>query len=151
MGLLFVDVKAAFPTVNPTRLTDTSNKMGFCPNLTRLTANFLSERATTFQIGDYQSEPKGQRLTIGLPQGSPLLVILYILYNPPLLRVADVVPDTISLGLINDVAFATSGSTVEEVTDQLQQLADRELAWGSQYGAAFDRAKRQWMLLTVSP
>lgn len=149
VGTLFVDVKAAFPTVNPTRLCDTLDKMGFCPSLTELTKNFLQDRSTTFQLGDYQSDPK--ILTIGLPQGSPLLVILYILYNTPLLRQADDIPNTISLGFIDDVAFATAQPTIDEVTTHLQTLANKELEWGSKYGAAFDRAKSQWMLLTHKP
>lgn len=123
--------------------------MGFCPNLTRLTANFLEKRLKTFQIGDYQSEPR--QLTIGLLQGSPLLVILYILYNSPLLRVAESESNTISLAFINNVSFATAGASVKEVTQTLQHLADRGLEWGSKYGAAFDRAKSQWMLLTHKP
>lgn len=146
VGTLFVDVKAAFPTVNPTRLCDTLHKMGFCPSLIKLTSHFLSNRSTTFQLGDYRSSPK--QLTIGLPQGLPLLVILYILYNTPLLQKADGMADTISLGFIDDVAFATAHATVDGVQNKLQTLADRELAWGSQYGAAFDKAKSQWMILS---
>lgn len=53
IGTLFVDVKAAFPTVNPTRLCNTLHKMGFCPNLIALISHFLSNRSTTFQPGDY--------------------------------------------------------------------------------------------------
>lgn len=146
MGTLFVDFKATFPTVNPTRLCDTLHKMGFGPALIALISHFLSNRSTTFQLGDYRSNPK--QLTIGLPQGSPLSVILYILYNTPLLRKAEGMADTISLGFIDDVAFATAHSTVDGVCENLQTLADRELEWGSQYCAAFDRAKSQWMLLT---
>lgn len=123
--------------------------MGFCPSLIRLTKDFLQARSTTFQLGDFQSEPKS--LTIGLPQGSPLSVILYILYNTPLLRQADDEPNTISLGFIDDVAFVTAQSTTQEVTTQLQKLADKELEWGSRYGAAFDRAKSQWMVLSHKP
>lgn len=74
---LFVDVKAAFPTVNPTCLANTLRCQGFCPSLIRLISSYLSQRSTTIAFGDYESEPKP--LTIGLPQGSMLSVILYIL------------------------------------------------------------------------
>lgn len=146
VGALFVDIKAAFPTVNPRRLNDTLHQMGFCQSLIRLVDNFLSGRSKTFQLGDYQSSPKD--LTIGLPQGSPLSVILSILYNTPLLRIADGLQDTIALGFIDDVAFVTAGLSTEDVTQSLQSLADQELAWGSKYGAAFDRAKSQCMLFS---
>lgn len=71
--------------------------MCFCPGLVELTKDFLQDRSTTFQLVDYRSDPKP--LTIGLPQGSPLLVILYILYNTPLLQQADNIPDTIFVSL----------------------------------------------------
>lgn len=47
---------------------------------------YLSKRLTTFSFGNFESNQKS--LTIGLPQGSPLSVILYILYNSSLLTQA---------------------------------------------------------------
>lgn len=105
VGALFVDVKAAFPTVDPLK------KLGHCPYLVRLIANFLSKIQTTFQLGDYRSNPK--QLAIGLPHGSPLPVILYILYNSSLLRQAEGSTDTIAMGFINDVAFLTARKMLE--------------------------------------
>lgn len=58
VGALFVDVKAAFPTVDPRHMTDTLGKMGYCDSLTRLIASFLSPRLTTFQLGEYWSDPR---------------------------------------------------------------------------------------------
>lgn len=149
VGTLFVYVKAAFPTVNPQRLTNTLIEMGFCPSLTRLIANFLTDCLTIFLLGDFTSDPKP--LTIGITQGSPLSLILYILYNSPLLRVANGKQDTISLGFIDDIAVVTARPTLKEVTDQLQSLADCELKWGSKHSAAFDKAKSQWMVLSHNP
>lgn len=71
---LFVDVKATFPTANPIWLCDTLVRMGLFPSLTRLNKKNLQNRSTAFQLGDYQSKPS--LLAIGLPQGSPLSVIL---------------------------------------------------------------------------
>lgn len=146
VGALFVDVKAAFPTVDPTRLTHTLDKLGYCPSLTRLITNFLSQRKTTFQLGDYRSEPK--QLTIGLPQGSPLSVILYILYNSSLLRQVEGSESSIAMGFIDDVAFLTARDSHQEVKTTLQDLATKELLWGTKHGAAFDRQKSQWMVLS---
>lgn len=130
-GTLFVVFQAAFSTVNHTRLCYTVSKMGICPNLTQLTADFLSHGLTTFQIGDHQWEYKP--LIIGLPQGSPLLVILYMLYNTTLLCEVDNKPETISLGLIYKIKFTTVKPKIQEVAEQLQQLAKQALAWGITY------------------
>lgn len=146
VGALFVNVKAAFPTVNPDRMTHTLRQMGYCPAMNNLITNFLHRRLTTFQLGDYRSDPK--QLTIGLPQGSPLSVILYILYNSSLLRQAEGEEATIAMGFIDDVAFLTAQDNHDDVQRSLQQLANKELAWGKRHRAAFDRLKSQWMFLT---
>lgn len=123
--------------------------MGIFPNLTQLTADFLSHGLTTFQIGDHQWEYKP--LIIGLPQGSPLLVILYMLYNTTLLCEVDNKPETISLGFIYNITFTTVKPKIEEVAEQLQQLAKQALAWGITYWEVFDQGKSQCMLLTHKP
>lgn len=116
------------------------------PITNRLIANFLSQCRTTFQLGDYRSQPK--QLTIGLPKGSLLSVILYILYNSSLLQQVNGTKTSIAMGFIDNVAFLTARKTPTEVTATLQSLADKKLRWGKKHGAAFDRKKSQWMLLT---
>lgn len=117
VGALFVDVKEAFPTINPTQLIDTLRTQGFCPTLTNLVSAYLTDRSTTIAFGDFKSDPKP--LTIGLPQGSPLSVILYILYNTSLLMQAGDMTDTSSLGFIDDVAFITADKSLHVVRRRL--------------------------------
>lgn len=140
VGALFVDVQAAFPTVHPSCLAATLNSIGVCPAICALISNYLSDCSTTISFGDFESSPKS--LTIGLPQGSPLSVILYIIYNSSLLDQASDMPDTISLGFINDVDFVTAAHSAKEVVDKLQILASCELRWGKHHGAAFDKKKK---------
>lgn len=146
VGALFVDVKATFPTVNPCRLADTLRRQGFFPSLILLVSSYLSQRSTTLAFGDFESEPK--QLDIGLPQGSLLSVILYILYNSSMLPQAYDFLDTSSLGFTDYVAFITADKSLNTVRRRLQILANRELEWGKKNGAAFDRNKSQWMILT---
>lgn len=83
-----------------------------------------------------------------LPQGSPLLVIVYIFYNASLLTQASDMTDTTSLGFIDHVAFVTADKSPNTVWRRLQILANWELEWRKQHGAAFDQKKSQWMILT---
>lgn len=146
VGALFVEVKAAFPTVNPQRLVDTLCFWGFFPSLVLLIASHLSQRSTTIAFGDFESEPK--QPSIGLHQGSPLSGILYILYNSSLLAQASDLPETSMLGFIDNIAFVTADISSSTVRRRLQILANRELEWGRKHGDAFDRIKSQWMILT---
>lgn len=60
-------------------------------------------------------------------------------------------PNTSSLGFIDVVAFLTADTSLNAVRRRLQTLANRELAWGSRHGAAFDQKKSQWLILTKRP
>lgn len=61
---------------------------------------------------------------------------------------ADNMPNTLSLGFADDVAFPTSNKSLDAVLRRIQTLANCELAWGSRHGAAFDQKKSQWLILT---
>lgn len=111
VGALFVDVQAAFPTVHPARMVSTLASMGVCPSMCRLFDDYLSHQSATISFGDFKSPPKS--LTIGLPQGSPLSVILYVIYNSSLLGQSIDVPDIISLGFIDNVAFVTAATQLK--------------------------------------
>lgn len=47
VGALFVDVKAAFPTLNPTPLAHTLYKQGFAPAMIHLVSAYLTLRKKT--------------------------------------------------------------------------------------------------------
>jgi hypothetical protein len=80
---LFLDVKSAYPLVHPKRLIHYLCSLG-CPTyLVGIIESFLEHRQTTIRMADYISDPFD--IAIGLPQGSPLSVILYIIYNNSLL------------------------------------------------------------------
>lgn len=102
VAALFLDVKSAYPSVSPDRLINTLQQKG-CPTyLWKILQNFLHRRTTNLRLGDYTSESFD--LPQGLPQGSPLSVILYIIYNTGLMiPKLSFSQDQISLGFINDV------------------------------------------------
>lgn len=80
---LFLDVQSAYPTVHPDRLIHSLRAKGCPAYLWILIQDFLQGQSTTMHLDDYVSPPIS--LLGGLPQGSPLSVILYILYNSDLL------------------------------------------------------------------
>lgn len=120
-----------------------------CPlYLQSMIQGFLSERSTNLKLQDYLSitfECKD-----GLPQGSPLSVILYIIYNSPLLYCLSpsLNAKELSLGFINDVIYVVALKSLEENTTHLQDLAAKSLKWAKTHGAIFDRKKAQLIHFT---
>lgn len=145
---LSLDVKSAYPSVHCRRLWFMLFKHN-CPlYLQSLIQGFLSERSTNLKLQDYFS------ITFncddGLPQGSPLSVILYIIYNSPLLNRLIPSPSAkeLSLGFIDDVIYVVSSKSLEDNIVHLQKLAAESLKWANTHGAIFDRKKAQLIHFT---
>lgn len=85
-----------------------------------------------------------------LPQGSPLLVILYILYHSTLLINIDVTlkADKISLGFIDDVTHLVADREIDMNILELEEEGERSLERGRRHGAIFDQKKAQLMHFT---
>lgn len=146
---LFLDVKSAYPSVNPRRLVHSLRQKG-CPTyLWKIIDRFLEQRRTKLRLSDYESAEF--TLDKGLPQGSPLSVILYILYNSDLLiKNFTFDGDEVSLGFIDDVVHLTAGKTCGEARSRLTRLGKESLQWGRTHGAIFDSKKAQFMVFTHS-
>lgn len=86
----------------------------------------------------------------GLPQGSPLLVILYILYNTSLLINTPITlhANKISLGFIDDVTHLVAHEDIEVNILELEEEGNRSLEWGRRHGAILDQKKAQLMHFT---
>lgn len=97
VAAIFLDVKSAYPLAQPLRLIHSLKKLKCPAYLVLLITSFLSNHTMTIWLEDYASPDFA--VPIGLPQGSPLSVILYILYNNSLLH-SDCSPasDRISIG-----------------------------------------------------
>jgi hypothetical protein len=79
----------------------------------------------------------------GLPQGLPLSVILYILYNSSLLQGnLSLDSDQISLGYVDDVVHLAASKSSAECQRKIETLGSQSLQWGKNHGAIFDQKKR---------
>ncbi|KAA1096470.1 hypothetical protein PGT21_050035 [Puccinia graminis f. sp. tritici] len=144
---LFLDVKSAYPSVHPARLIQYLFELK-CPTyLVLIIEDFLRDRSTTIRLDDFVSE--ALPITIGLPQGSPLSVILYILYNNSLLnQFFSTSLDSVSIGYVDDVVHLVADRSAETAKKRLTEEGCRSLKWGASHGAIFDQAKAQFLWLT---
>lgn len=125
VGALFADVKSVFPSVHHLKLLDTLAKKGINSEILNIINNFLSSRKTNIAFNGYKSEAFD--LTHGLPQGSPLSPLLYLIYNTTLLEISDRTEHAEALGFINDVIMLTSANDTHrpQVSEQRERCSER--------------------------
>lgn len=145
---LFLDVKSAYPSVHKKRLLHTLRSRN-CPTyITQQIDSFLDDRTPNLRLQDYLSDKFN--VNDGLPQGSPVSVILYILYNSSLLINTDISlqADKISLAFVDDVTHLIAKKDIDMNILDLEEEGDRSLEWGTKHGAIFNEKKAQVMHFT---
>ncbi|KAG8960411.1 hypothetical protein FRC05_006854 [Tulasnella sp. 425] len=89
-------------------------------HLTRVINSFLSDRKTSIKCGDFTND---QHLCdVGIPQSSPLLGLLYLFYNAPLVDLDGDPTFTVNLdsqGHADDINIAAMGKTTIGILPRL--------------------------------
>jgi hypothetical protein len=102
---LFIDIKGAF--VSKACLLETMGKFGLPNEITTWTNPFMTDRYT--KLVDGQSDSL-KAINTGIPQGSPVSPILFLIYFT---RLFDVInkchPNTICPSYIDDIGLIVSG------------------------------------------
>lgn len=118
----------------------------FPPDLVNVIKSFLTERRTYLSFNEFDS--KEFSLNHGLPQGSPLSPLLYLLYKNHLLELADTQPQSTTLGFVDDVVLLTVATNQHELSRKTQALAHSQIDWASRHGAIFDTRKSKWVIFS---
>lgn len=122
-GIITTDVKGAFDGILRNRLSYRLRSQGWPENIVQWGNSFMSERSAQIHLDQTKTEPLP--ILCGLPQGSPISPILFLLYVEPLLRLSRG-----RFGYADDTAIFATGRTLIEFHSKLQFQLDRTLAWG---------------------
>ncbi|EAQ89408.1 hypothetical protein CHGG_06027 [Chaetomium globosum CBS 148.51] len=152
-SLLQLDISGAFNTVNHTRLLATLREMGYPRWLVLWTKDWLTGRESTLLFDGKTAAPTAIRA--GVPQGSPLSPVLFILYISSLYKqLKDEHPHLAIEGFADDTNLLVFGRNPEANVRQLEAAWGTCIRWVDSQGMKFapekserihfNKGRRQW-------
>jgi hypothetical protein len=85
----------------------------------------------------------------GLPPGSPVSPVLFMIYIADLMALIEKEVDgTVGLSFVDDVMWIVKGATVEEATEQLNKCATKILTWAEQNAVHVEEDKTEAILFS---
>ncbi|KAL5601468.1 uncharacterized protein BROUX77_005717 [Berkeleyomyces rouxiae] len=140
--LLTMDVKGAFDAVLPGRLQCRLREQGWPTHLTSWVGSFVSDRKCRLRMGSFQST--GKDISCGVPQGSPVSPILFMLFLQPLISTKH------RFSYADDVAILASGRSPLESVASAQSAAEKMRKWAHENGVEFAPNKTEVLHFTRS-
>ncbi|KAL9561279.1 hypothetical protein ACKAV7_014634 [Fusarium commune] len=109
--LVTMDIQGAFDTIMRNRLVLRLREQGWPDHLARWAESLMGDRSARVRYQD--TITPSAPLQCGLPQGSPVSPILFLLYTEPIYRLSN--PQG-RFGYADDTAILSIGDTVEETS-----------------------------------
>ncbi|KAM4055517.1 reverse transcriptase (RNA-dependent DNA polymerase) [Hirsutella rhossiliensis] len=109
--LVTLDIQGAFDTVLCNRLVLRLREQGWPSNLARWAGSFMQDRSARIRYQDIVTD--SSPLQCGLPQGSPVSPILFLLYTEPIYRLGH---SQGRFGYADDTAILCVGNSLDETT-----------------------------------
>ncbi|KZZ88524.1 reverse transcriptase [Ascosphaera apis ARSEF 7405] len=142
-SLLTLDIQGAYDAIFPGRLRRRLAEQGWPKPLVDWVFSFASDRSVALTLDGHQSRMfKAQR---GLPQGSPISPVLFLLYTAPLHHLA---LRSSSFGYVDDVALLARGTSVEDTVQDLAADVETLLTWAKENAVSFDPKKSELLHFT---
>ena len=144
---LFMDVKGAFDHVSKAQLVARMIELGIGGDLISWTSSFLTDQKVQLVIDGYENRER--EIETGIPQGSPVSPILFLIYISGVFdQVTKTCPLVTSLSFIDDLGFVASGSSVKEVGKALEKVAKMVIEWGKRNAVTYDTSKTEAVLFS---
>ena len=136
VSLLMLDVSGAYDNVSHDRLLHNLRKRRL-GQLVPWVKAFLSHRSTRIRMPEGTSD---RILTpTGIPQGSPISPILYLIYNADLIENCG--NGVTSNGWVDDVCFMAKGDSERETIKRLRAACRKADQWARTHASVFDPKK----------
>jgi retron-type reverse transcriptase len=121
---IFIDLKKAFDTISHKKLIKKFANIGISGTALKILESYLKNRSQIVKIGQYKSNP--HNITFGIPQGSILGSLFFIIY----------VNNLDNLGLsghltlyADDTCLFYSGYSIHDIIVEAQKDLDKLNSW----------------------
>ena len=124
-------------------------ELGIDSDLVTWMGSFLTDQKIQLVIDGHDN--KEREVEIGIPQGSPVSPILFLIYIRGVFdKISEISRGVTSLSFMNDLGFIASSSSVIEVVKILEKVAKVVFKWGERNAITYDIAKTEAVLFSKS-
>lgn len=142
--IIALDIEKAYEMVWNQRILKLLNDMGIKGNMLAFIRNFLRDRKIRVRLNEILSDP--QMLDNGLPQGSVVSVVLF------LIAINDVLSCLIrpvkGFLFADDLTIICSGRSLEPIIKLLQNVLNRLQEWAMKTGFKFSKTKTEFIIVS---
>ena len=111
VGALILDIKGAFNYINRKRLLELLKELKLPGNILAWVASFLTDRQACLVVDGIEGPLED--IQAGLPQGSPVSPILFIIYISKLLKeLEEKFPTTTILSFVDNIYLIVAGYSI---------------------------------------
>ena len=144
--ILFIDFEKAFDSVSIPDLIVKLHRLGIQGKILRLINNFLCNRKVRLLVNGFIGESRPCKL-IGLPQGSVLSPLLFIIFVADLVDSrflpAELKPFTQAHKFADDGTVVTTAENINMCQIQMQKICDYLQAWCKQWKMVINCSKNK--------
>ena len=138
--VLFIDFSKAFDTLSHTKLVEIMERIGIRGNTLSWFKNYLQWRTYQVQINNNVSDKMPTEY--GVPQGSKLGPILYIIYANDMIKS---LRESTTFAYADDTAVVVSDKNICNATETMQNQLDIATKWCHDNGLIINATKTKIM------
>ena len=146
-GALLMDVKGAFDHVSRAKLVQRMADLSIDNDLISWTQSFLTDRSVELVIDGF-TNPR-QKVESGIPQGSPVSPILFLIYISGVFSVVEKqLPNVTCVSFVDDLGFITADQSLNKIAKTLEKAGRIVLEWGVNNAVTYDMSKTEAVLFS---